>query len=69
MLGTLARLIVSIRQGCDAQEARLAVVSIMGQMLFFRTGRARAFSQLGWSSIGEKELAIIRYHVRKTITA
>jgi TetR/AcrR family transcriptional regulator, regulator of cefoperazone and chloramphenicol sensitivity len=69
MFGLLARLVESIHEGCDAQEARLTVVSIMGQMLFFRTGRAGVLRLLGWSSIGEKELAIIRHHIRTTVTA
>jgi AcrR family transcriptional regulator len=66
--GLLARLVLSVRGGTEA-DARLAVVSIMGQLLVFRVGRAAVLRQLGWSTIGNKELAIIQAHLRKTITA
>lgn len=67
--GLLARLVLSVRGGGTEAEARLAVVSIMGQLLVFRVGRAAVLRQLGWSTIGDKELAIIQTHLRKTVTA
>jgi AcrR family transcriptional regulator len=67
--GLLARLVRSVRGGGTEADARLAVVSIMGQLLVFRVGRAAVLRQLGWSTLGDKELAIIRAHLRKTVSA
>jgi TetR/AcrR family transcriptional regulator, regulator of cefoperazone and chloramphenicol sensitivity len=67
--GLLARLVLSVRGGGTEADARLAVVSIMGQLLVFRVGRAAVLRQLGWSTIGDKELAIIQAHLHKTVTA
>ena len=65
----LARLVLSIRGGGTEADARLGVVSIMGQVIVLRVGRAAVLRQLGWSNIGDKELAILQAHLRKTITA
>jgi TetR/AcrR family transcriptional regulator, regulator of cefoperazone and chloramphenicol sensitivity len=65
----LARLILSIRGRDDEMDARLTVISILGQMVVFRVLRAGVLLQLGWTSIAEAELGVIRRHVRKTITA
>lgn len=67
--GLLARLVLSVRGGGTEADARLAVVSIMGQLLVFRVGRAAVLRQLGWSTIGDKELEIIQTHLHKTVTA
>ena len=65
----LTRLVRSVRGGGTEMEARLAVGSIMGQVLVFRVARAAVLRQLGWSTIGDKELAIIQAHLRTSITA
>lgn len=67
--GVLTRLVLSVRRGGTEADARLAVVSIMGQVLVFRVGRATVLRQLGWSTIGDKEFAIIQTHLRASITA
>jgi AcrR family transcriptional regulator len=67
--GLLTRLVLSVRGGGTEADARLAMISIMGQVLMFRVGRAAVLRQLGWSTIGDKELAIIQTHLRKSITA
>ena len=67
--GLLARLVLKVRGGGPEADARLAVVSIMGQVIVFRVGRAAVLRQLGWSTIGDKELAIIQTHLHKTVTA
>jgi TetR/AcrR family transcriptional regulator, regulator of cefoperazone and chloramphenicol sensitivity len=67
--GLLTRLVLSVRGGGTQADARLAMISIMGQVLMFRVGRAAVLRQLGWSTIGDKELAIIQTHLRKSITA
>jgi AcrR family transcriptional regulator len=69
LTGLLARLVLSVRGGGTEADARLAVVSIMGQVIMFRAGRAAVLRQLGRSTIGDKELAIIQTHLHKTITA
>ncbi len=65
----LTRLVQRIRGGIDEPHARLTVVTILGQMLVFRIGRAGVLRLLGWSTLGEKELALIRSHLRETIAA
>jgi AcrR family transcriptional regulator len=65
----LARLVLMVRGGGTEADARIAVVSIMGQLLVFRVGRAAVLRQLGWSTIGDKELATIQTHLHRTVTA
>jgi AcrR family transcriptional regulator len=67
--GLITRLVLRVRGEGTEADARLAMVSIMGQVLMFRVGRAAVLRQLGWSTIRDKELAIIQTHLRKSITA
>jgi hypothetical protein len=48
---------------------REALISIRGQVIVFRVGRAAVLRKLGWSTIGDKELEIIQTHLHKTVTA
>lgn len=68
LLGLLTRLVRSMRGG-DEPDARLSVILILGQMLGFRVGRAGVLRHLGWSTIGDRELALIQAHFRKSIPA
>ncbi len=68
LLDLLTRLVLGIRGGAE-QDARLFVLTILGQMLVFRIARAGVLRQLGWSAIGDKEITLIQAHVHKTIAA
>jgi AcrR family transcriptional regulator len=65
----ITRLVASVRGGGTEQEARLTFMTIMGQVVVLRAGRASVLRQLGWSKIGDDEVAILREHMRKTVTA
>lgn len=69
MADLLTRLVASVRGGGTEMEVRLAVVAIMGQIVVLRASRASVLRQLGWSKIGDDEVAVLRKHMRKTITA
>jgi hypothetical protein len=69
MLGLLTRLVMSARGGGSEQDARLLVLTILGEMLVFRVGREGALRQLGWPVIGENEIATVQAHLRKSIVA
>jgi TetR/AcrR family transcriptional regulator, regulator of cefoperazone and chloramphenicol sensitivity len=69
MLALLTRLVVSIRGGDDDEDARLSVVSILGQMLVFRAVRAGVLRQTRWSKIGDAQLEAMRRSVRANVTA
>ena len=61
----LSALIVRIGGGrCDAAEARLKTLAIVGQALVFRVARATILSVTGWTDIDTGGAATIRRIVR-----
>ena len=61
----LSALIVRIGGGrCDAAEARLKTVAIVGQALVFRVARATLLRATGWTDIDADGAAAIRRIVR-----
>ena len=48
----LTHLVLQLAPDRDAQQARLLVVTIIGQVMVFRAARAGVLRQLGWSQIG-----------------
>lgn len=69
VLGAMVRLVQTADPTRSDADARLTVVSLMGQMMVFRVARAGVLRVLGWREIGEAELAqaqaAIRAHVRR----
>jgi hypothetical protein len=57
-----------LRPGLSVEEARLMVITIMGQVLVFRFARAGLLRHLEWERIGEHELAAIRARVRQNFS-
>jgi TetR/AcrR family transcriptional regulator, regulator of cefoperazone and chloramphenicol sensitivity len=51
--------------GADAESevTKVAVFSLLGQVLLFRIARAGALRRMGWRDIGERELAILRQRI------
>ncbi|MGR8931436.1 MAG: CerR family C-terminal domain-containing protein [Gammaproteobacteria bacterium] len=68
VLKLLTRLVQRLRSPLSSEEARLIVITIMGQVLVFRFARAGLLRHLQWERIGEHELAAIRARVRRNIT-
>jgi len=68
VLKLLTRLLQQLRPGLSVEEARLMVITIMGQVLVFRFARAGLLRHLEWERIGEHELAAIRARVRQNIS-
>lgn len=70
VLGTLTALVHRIRpDDLDDTEARLLVVTCIGQVFAFRTARAGVLRHLGWRTIGPEQLAAIRRRIRSNVTA
>lgn len=68
-LGLLTRLVQGANQNLGEPEARLLVVGILGQVMVWRIARTGVMRHLGWSEIGERELAIAREMVHRNILA
>lgn len=70
LLGMLSRLIGSIR-GLDPEleEVRLLAFTLVGQALVFRAGRATVERRMGWSGIGEREIAAVQRQIHRNVTA
>lgn len=70
VLGALTALARRIRpDDLDEAEARLLVVTCIGQVFAFRTARAGVLRHLGWRTIGPEQLAAIRRRIRANVTA
>lgn len=69
VLGTLTALVRRIRPDDLDDEARLLVVTCVGQVFAFRTARAGILRHLGWHTIGPEQLAAIRRRIRSNVTA
>lgn len=69
VLRVLTELVRSIRPETSEAEARLIVVTCLGQVFAFRTARAGILRHLGWRSIGPDQLAAIRRRIRANVTA
>jgi AcrR family transcriptional regulator len=47
----------------DSEATKLATFSVFSQVIFFRIAQAGALRRLGWTTVGEKELAAIEASV------
>jgi AcrR family transcriptional regulator len=52
-----------------SRATRLRAMSLMGQVLMFRAAHTTAMRQLGWTEIGERELAVVRAAIRESVGA
>lgn len=69
LLTLLTRLVQQLKGYRDIAEARLLVVTLLGQVLVFRAAHAGVLRHMGWAAISETELAAIQARVRKNVTA
>ncbi|PWG63519.1 CerR family C-terminal domain-containing protein [Spiribacter halobius] len=69
VLRCLTRLIAMARGEREAEAHRLRAITVVGQVLVFRTCRAGMLHHLGWDDVGASEAAIVRRHIRATVGA
>jgi AcrR family transcriptional regulator len=67
----MARRIVGAVTGDDPRSTRtrLRTLSLAGSIIFFRIAHATAQRQLGWTTVGPRELASLRELIRETVAA
>ncbi|WP_447949585.1 CerR family C-terminal domain-containing protein [Microbacterium aurum] len=65
----LARVAERLQPGADETTQRLISVSIMGQLVIFRTAHSAVLRQLGWAEIGPAQLVTVQSRVRRNVTA
>jgi AcrR family transcriptional regulator len=51
----------------ESENAKLAVFSLLGQILIFRIARAGALKRMGWGDIGTRELKALKIRIGLTI--
>jgi TetR/AcrR family transcriptional regulator, regulator of cefoperazone and chloramphenicol sensitivity len=67
VLGTMTRLVRTADPTRTESDAKLTVVTLMGQMMVFRVGRAGVMRHLGWKRLGQTELAQAQDLVRRNL--
>lgn len=65
----LAAVAGRMQPASDETARRLVAVSIMGQLVIFRTAHSVMLRQLDWSEIGPEHLIALQTHVRRMVTA
>src|SRR3546814_4365686 len=70
VLGLVADLVGRLTGSpADAESTRLKALTLVGQVLVFRTARAAMLRQMAWSTVGPRELAAIRAVLRENVAA
>ncbi|MGD8309754.1 MAG: CerR family C-terminal domain-containing protein [Chromatiales bacterium] len=70
VIGITSRLIGRIRNiGPDSQEANLLALTLFGQVLIFRTGRATVERRTGWRQFTQREIAAVQAQIDRNVTA
>jgi AcrR family transcriptional regulator len=70
ILATTSRLVARARRSDPtAEECRLTALTIVGQVLIFRSGREAVLRQMGWHRISDTELEAIKAELRRNVTA
>lgn len=68
-LQVVTALVQRVRPDLSSQEAALLVITVLGQVLVFRAGRATALRHLGWDDIGPAQLEAILARVKTNVRA
>ena len=53
----------------DSELVRLRTLSLIGSILVFRMAHATAMAELGWKSVGRRELDVVRNHCAELVAA
>lgn len=70
VLGISTRLIGRIRDiDPDSEDANLLGITLFGQVLIFRTGRAAVARRTGWQQFTKREVAAVQALIRRNVTA
>jgi len=70
VIGISTRLIGRIRDiNPDSQAANLLALTLFGQVLIFRTGRATVERRTGWRQFTQREIAAVQAQIRRNVTA
>ena len=70
VIGLLTRLVARIAGRHKVTDRdRLTALTVMGQALIFRAGRAAVMRHLGWTAIGQAEVAAIQERVAANVSA
>lgn len=68
LLKLLTQLVRRLRAADSAEQAGLMVITLLGQIMVFRSARAGLMRHLGWEQIGDRELAAVQSRIRQNIT-
>lgn len=68
ILQLLTQLVQRLSGAKSVTDARLMVITLLGQVMVFRFARAGTLRHLGWEQIGADELAAIKAQIRQNIT-
>ncbi|MEE4164007.1 MAG: CerR family C-terminal domain-containing protein [Woeseiaceae bacterium] len=70
LIGLCTRLIGRIRGiDPDSETANLLALTLFGQVLIFRTGRATVERRTGWRQFTQREIAAVQAQIRRNATA
>ena len=70
LIGLCTRLIGRIRGiDPDSETANLLALTLFGQVLIFRTGRATVERRTGWRQFSQCEIAAVQAQIRNNVTA
>lgn len=70
VIGLCTRLIGKIRDiDPDSETANLLALTLFGQVLIFRTGRATVERRTGWRQFSQREIAAVQAQIRHNVTA
>jgi len=70
VIGITSHLIGRIRNiDPDSQEANLLALTLFGQVLIFRTGRATVERRTGWRQFTQREIAAVQAQIHRNVTA
>ncbi len=67
ILELVTRLVQRLSPAKSATEARLTVITLLGQVMVFRFARAGMLRHLGWEQVGAAELTAIQAQIRDNI--
>ena len=69
VLGLATRVVQRLKPGLSADEARLSVVLIMGQVLVFRVSKTTVLRHMQWQGYGDDELDLIKRQLHQSVSA
>jgi TetR/AcrR family transcriptional regulator, regulator of cefoperazone and chloramphenicol sensitivity len=69
VLQVMLQIVLFLRSDLDPPDAKLVVITILGQVMVFRNSRAGVMRMMGWKKLSPNNLRRIRVQVRKNIEA